>query len=290
MICRLCPRNCGAERTEETAGGFCSQPLLPVLARAGLHLWEEPCLTGKRGAGAVFFSGCTLRCGFCQNHEISTLGAGKPVSVSRLREIFRALEAEGASCLDLVTGTQFTDAILEALESAPGIPVVWNTGGYERIETLRRLEGHVQVYLPDLKYADADLALRCSRAADYPEVARAAILEMVRQTGPYELDGEGLLRRGVLIRHLMLPGQLPDTKRVIDFVASFPPGTVLFSLMRQFTPLANAEALGLGRRITAGEYRAACGYMAACGITDGYTQGTGAADEAFVPAFDFTGI
>lgn len=290
MICRLCPRNCGAERTAEKAGGFCAQPLTPVLARAGLHLWEEPCLTGKRGAGAVFFSGCTLRCGFCQNYEISTLGAGKPVPVPRLREIFRELEAQGAACLDLVTGTQFTDAILEALESAPGIPVVWNTGGYERVETLRRLEGHVQIYLPDLKYADGGLALRCSRAADYPEVARAAILEMVRQTGSYVLDETGALKRGVIIRHLMLPGQLADTKRVIDFVSSFPPGTVLFSLMRQFTPMAGAAALGLGRRVTAGEYRAACDYMTACGVADGYTQDADAADESFVPAFDFTGI
>ncbi len=290
MICTLCPRNCSAERTETLRGGVCREPLLPVLAKAMLHQWEEPCLVGAFGAGTVFFSGCNLRCCFCQNAEISQEGFGKTVDSARLREIFRELLAQGAACLDLVTPTQFTPVILEALgdESWP-VPVVWNSGGYEKPETLRLLEGRVQVYLPDLKYALEEPAKRYSAAPDYFRWASAAILEMFRQTGPYVMEN-GLLKRGVLIRHLLLPGELENTRRVIDWVAeTFAPGDVLFSLMSQYTPRPGAVG-NLSRHVTRAEYRAATEYLENCGIIDGYTQERTSAREEYTPSFDLTGV
>lgn len=290
MICTLCPRRCGAERTDTRAGGLCGMPAAPVVARAMLHQWEEPCLVGDHGAGCVFFSGCNLRCCFCQNGTISREGFGKPISVERLRDIFRELIAQGAACLDLVTPTHFTPAILEALgdEEWP-VPVVWNCGGYESVETLRLLEGKVQVYLPDLKYALPGPAKRYSGAEDYFERASAAILEMYRQTGPYVLE-DGRLKRGVVIRHLQLPGELENTRRCIDWVAeTFRPGEVLFSLMSQYTPQPGAKG-PLARHVTGAEYRAAVAYMENCGITDGYTQERTSAREEYTPDFDLRGV
>lgn len=290
MICTLCPRRCGAERTDTRAGGLCGMPAAPVVARAMLHQWEEPCLVGDHGAGCVFFSGCNLRCCFCQNGTISREGFGKPISVERLREIFRELIAQGAACLDLVTPTHFTPAILEALgdEEWP-VPVVWNCGGYESVETLRRLEGRVQVYLPDFKYALSAPAREYSAAVDYPEIAEAAILEMFRQTGPYK-EENGQLKSGVLIRHLVLPGELENTKAVIDWVSgTFRPGDVLFSLMSQYTPQPGAVGK-LARRLTPAEYRAAERYMADCGISNGFTQERTSAKEEYTPDFHLQGI
>ena len=290
MICTLCPRRCGAERTDTRAGGLCGMPAAPVVARAMLHQWEEPCLVGDHGAGCVFFSGCNLRCCFCQNGTISREEFGKPISVERLREIFRELIAQGAACLDLVTPTHFTPAILEALgdEEWP-VPVVWNCGGYESVETLRLLEGKVQVYLPDLKYALPGPAKRYSGADDYFDRASAAILEMYRQTGPYVLE-DGRLKRGVVIRHLQLPGELENTRRCIDWVAeTFRPGEVLFSLMSQYTPQTGAKG-PLARHVTGAEYRAAVAYMENCGITDGYTQERTSAREEYTPDFDLRGV
>ena len=290
MICTLCPRRCGAERTDTRAGGLCGMPAAPVVARAMLHQWEEPCLVGDHGAGCVFFSGCNLRCCFCQNGTISREGFGKPISVERLRDIFRELIAQGAACLDLVTPTHFTPAILEALgdEEWP-VPVVWNCGGYESVETLQLLEGKVQVYLPDLKYALPEPAKRYSGAEDYFERASAAILEMYRQTGPYVLE-DGRLKRGVVIRHLQLPGELENTRRCIDWVAeTFRPGEVLFSLMSQYTPQPGAEGK-LARKVTKVEYRAAERYMADCGIADGFTQERTSAKEEYTPDFHLQGI
>lgn len=290
MICNLCPRNCGAERTEERGGGVCGMPSLPVVAKAMLHQWEEPCLVGEHGAGTVFFSGCNLRCVFCQNGVISQEGFGKPVSVERLRQIFRQLIAQGAACLDLVTPTHFSHVVIEALgEENWGVPVVWNCGGYEKVETLRHLEGKVQVYLPDLKYAMAEKAKKYSAAEDYFEVATAAIREMFRQTGPYQLEN-GQLKRGVLIRHLLLPGELENTRRVIDWVAeTFQPGDVLFSLMSQYTPQPGAVG-NLARQVTRAEYRAAVSYMENCGIVDGFTQERTSAREEYTPDFDLSGV
>ena len=290
MICNLCPRNCGAERTETRGGGVCGMPSLPVVAKAMLHQWEEPCLVGEHGAGTVFFSGCNLRCVFCQNGVISQEGFGKPVSVERLRQIFRQLIAQGAACLDLVTPTHFSHVVIEALgEENWGVPVVWNCGGYEKVETLRHLEGKVQVYLPDLKYAMAEKAKKYSAAEDYFAVATAAIREMFRQTGPYQLEN-GQLKRGVLIRHLLLPGELENTRRVIDWVAeTFQLGDVLFSLMSQYTPQPGAVG-NLARQVTRAEYRAAVSYMENCGIVDGFTQERTSAREEYTPDFDLSGV
>ncbi len=289
MICNLCPRRCGAERTEETGGGVCGMPAGLRLARAGLHFWEEPCISGTHGSGAVFFSGCCLRCSFCQNRTISAGGFGKAVSVERLREIFQELVAQGAHNLNLVTPTHFTPWILKALDPAPPVPVVWNCGGYERVETLRTLEGKVQIYLPDLKYALEGPAAALSAAPDYFPVAREAILEMYRQTGPYEME-DGLLKKGVVIRHLVLPGQLENTRRCIDWVAqTFRPGQVLFSLMAQYTPQPGATG-PMARHVTRAEYAAAVAYMENCGITDGFTQERTSAREEYTPDFDLTGV
>ena len=289
MICRLCPRSCGAERTETAAGGVCGQPLRPTAAKAMLHQWEEPCLVGAHGAGCVFFSGCSLRCCFCQNRDISQRGVGKPLDAARLREIYQELIAQGAACIDLVTPTHFTPAILESLSDPLPVPVVWNSSGYEKPETLRLLEGKVQIYLPDLKYALSAPAEKYSGAGDYFRWASAAIREMFRQTGPYRME-DGQLKSGVLIRHLLLPGELENTRRVIDWVAeTFRPGDVLFSLMAQYTPQPGAEG-NLRRHVTRAEYAAAVQYMENCGVTDGYTQERTSAKEEYTPDFDLSGL
>ena len=278
-----------ARRDAQAGEGFCGLPATPVVARAGLHFWEEPCVSGARGSGAVFFSGCVLRCVYCQNHAISHENFGKPVSVERLREIFWELIGQGAHNINLVSPTPFAPAIREALAEPLPVPVVWNTGGYERVETLRSLEGKVQVWLPDLKYVDSGLSQDLSGAADYFDAASAAIEEMVRQTGDYVLEA-GLLKRGVLIRHLMLPGQLENTKAVLDWVAeTFRPGQVLLSLMAQYTPQPGAEGL-LSRRVTGAEYRVALRYMENLGITDGYCQDAASARAEYTPDFDLTGV
>lgn len=262
-----------------------------MVARAALHHWEEPCLSGTRGAGTVFFSGCPLRCVFCQNSAISQEGYGKAVSTQRLREIFLELIAQGAHNIDLVTPTHLTHVLRKALEEPLPVPVVWNTGGYETVENLRTLEGRVQIYLPDLKYLDRERAARYSAAPDYPEVATAAIREMVRQTGSCQFDENGLLKKGVLIRHLLLPGGLPEAKAVMDWVAeNFPKGTVYFSLMSQYVPLGRAgEYPEINRTLRRSEIRAAGEYMAALELP-GYTQEGAAASGDYVPSFDLTGV
>ena len=289
MICTLCPRRCGAERTAEAGGGFCRMPGGLRVARAMLHHWEEPPISGQNGAGTVFFSGCTLGCVYCQNGDISAGGFGKDISTARLREIFEELIAQGAHNIELVTPTHFLPWILPALTPRLPVPVVYNCGGYERVETLRALEGLVDVYLPDLKYADGALAAELSGAADYFPVACEAIREMFRQVGPYVLE-DGLLTRGVVIRHLVLPGYLDNTRRVLDWIAeTFAPGDVLVSLMSQYTPTANMTGR-LARRVTAAEYRATADYMRNCGITDGFVQERTSAEEAYTPAFDGEGV
>lgn len=290
--CELCPRKCYVNRTNG-GRGFCRMGAEPVVARASLHFGEEPCITGDRGSGTVFFSGCTLRCAFCQNREISSGCRGREITVKRLAEIFRELEAQEAHNLNLVTGTQFADRIVEALELARlNIPVVWNSSGYESPETLRLLEGHVQVYMPDYKYTSGEAAKRYSAAPDYPEAARAAITEMYRQTGPYRMDEDGLLTGGVLIRHLILPGRLEDAFDVMDFVAeSFPRDGVLFSLMSQYTPMGELERCPeLNRRISQDEYDRARSYLELSGIENGYFQEPSSATDEMIPNFDLTGV
>lgn len=289
MICNLCPRRCGVERTETGGRGFCRMPSVPVVARAALHPWEEPVLCGSVSAGTVFFSGCNLGCTYCQNGPISRENFGRAITPRRLREIFGELIAQGAQTVELVTPTHFVPFILPALEPPLPVPVVYNCGGYESVETLRLLAGRVQVYLPDLKYADAALARDLSRAPDYFPVATAAIEEMYRQTGPFVIEN-GLLRRGVLIRHLVLPGQMENTRRCLDWIAGrFRPGEVMVSLMSQYTPQPGAKG-SLSRHVTAAEYRAAVRYMENCGLTDGFTQERTSAREEYTPRFDLTGV
>ena len=266
-------------------------PDRPVVARAALHFWEEPPLSGTRGAGTVFFSGCSLGCVFCQNEAISQRDFGREISVERLREIFWALIDAGAHNIDLVNPTHYAHVVAEALSQPLPVPVVWNSGGYDRVETLRSLEGKIQIYLPDLKYRTPALAERYSGAADYPETAAAAIREMVRQTGPYELGPDGLLRRGVIVRHLILPGRVNEAKAVMDWVAeTFPAGTVLFSLMRQYVPQGRAaEFPEIDRKLRASEARTAAEYMENLGL-EGFVQEGAAADSGYIPPFDLTGV
>ena len=289
--CSICPRNCSALRGEN-GGGYCMSPALPRVARAAPHYGEEPCIGGGRGTGAVFFTGCNLRCVFCQNREISRGGPGRTLTVPQLKELFLRLRDRGVSSLDLVTGTHYTPWIAEALSGLElGIPVVWNSSGYESVESLRLLEGLVQVYMPDFKYWKGDLARRYSGAEDYPAVAGAAIKEMYRQVGPYEQDAEGLMKRGVLIRHLILPGQDLSAMDVIDFAAEeFPPDSVLFSLMSQYTPMPGLEKFPeLQSPIEPELNQRLISYMQRRGL-EGYWQETGSATEEMIPDFDLTGL
>lgn len=293
MKCYLCPRKCGAERTEHTPGGVCASPLLPMAARAAAHYGEEPCISGERGSGAVFFTGCNLKCVFCQNREISRGGGGKALSVQELRDVFLRLQDENVHNINIVTGTHYTPAIAEALSMARlKIPVVWNSSGYESVETLKMLEGLVQIYMPDLKYLDSSLAARYSAAPDYPEAAVKAIAEMFRQRGKFELDDDGMLRSGVLVRHLILPGALDNSRAVIDHIAeNYPGDEILFSLMSQYTPMPGLERYPeLCRGITKEENDELIDYMTDKGIEYGYWQEPDSSTGDMIPAFDLTGL
>lgn len=288
--CTLCPRQCGAARGETEGGGVCGVGTLPKIARAGLHMWEEPCISGTRGSGAVFFSGCGLKCIFCQNEAISHGGAGEYVSVKRLAQIFGELEAQGAHNINLVTAAQFVPQVIAALEIyRPNIPIVYNSSGYETVETLRMLEGYVDIYLPDFKYIDAQMAKLLSGAADYPEVAMAAIREMLRQTGPAVYDADGMMLRGTQIRHLVLPGLTGDSMKILSLIADEFPGAAV-SLMGQYVPFGKALTMpGMNRRVKKKEYARVLAHMEAIGLP-GYRQELDSASEAFVPTFDGTGV
>lgn len=290
MICTLCPRNCGVERTAESGAGVCRMGTQPKIARAALHMWEEPCISGTRGSGAVFFSGCGLRCVFCQNEAISQQGEGKIVTPARLAEIFRELEEQGAHNINLVTAAHFVPAVLEALNLyRPNIPIVYNSSGYESIETLRMLSGVVDIYLPDYKYIDPNMAAMLSGARDYPEAAFAAIAEMIRQTGAPVYDENGMMQRGTLIRHLVLPGLTGDSMKILTRIRDEFPG-IPVSLMGQYTPCGRALSMpGMDRKIKKKEYARVLAHMEAIGL-DGYRQELGSADGAFIPSFDETGV
>ena len=293
MVCNICPRRCGAERGDSTPGGVCASPALPRIARAAPHFGEEPCISGANGSGTVFFSGCNLRCVFCQNAQISRGGTGKTVSVSRLRDIFLELQDKGVHNINLVTASHYVEPVAEALREAKlNIPVAWNSSGYDSVEALRRLEGLVQIYMPDLKYGSSDIARRYSAASDYPEVARAAILEMYRQTGSFVLDENDMLKSGVLIRHLILPENERNSREVIDFVAdNFPGDMVLFSLMSQFTPMPGTERFPeLQKTVTPELNDRLIDYMCARGIEYGFWQEPDSASGDMIPAFDLTGV
>ncbi len=293
VFCNDCPRQCGAKRLPEEPAGVCRSPALPRVSRAAPHFGEEPCISGKNGSGAVFFTGCNLRCVFCQNREISRGGGtGQILTVPELRDLMLRLRDEGVHNINLVTGAHFVRPIAEALDGLDlGIPVVWNSSGYESVESLRLLEGLVQIYLPDFKYWKSPLSKRYSLAEDYPAVAAAAIREMFRQTGPFELDESGLLRRGVLIRHLILPCQDLNAMDVIDFAAEeFPAGSVLFSLMSQYTPMPGLDAYPeLQQRVDADANQRLISYLQKRGL-EGYWQETDAATDEMIPAFDGTGL
>ena len=291
MICQLCPRRCGALRTETEGKGYCRMPVLPVLARAALHQWEEPPISGTRGSGTIFFSGCPLGCVFCQNEEISHRDVGKPVTVQRLRQICMELVDQGAHNINFVTPTHYSHILAQVLDTPLPVPVVFNSGGYDSVSTLKSLEGKIDIYLPDLKYMDSSPAGRYSAAPDYPAVAAAAIREMVRQVGPCVFDENGLLKKGVIIRHLVLPGQAEGAKQVMDWVArEFPKGTVLFSLMSQYTPYGRADQVPeIDRKLRRGEIRAVQDYMDALGL-DGFTQERTSAKREYTPPFDLSGL
>ncbi len=288
-FCRLCPRMCGCDR--HTQQGFCRMGAQPRLARAARHVWEEPCIAGNdgRGTGAVFFSGCTLKCAYCQNYALSHEGYGAGIDTPRLAEIFRELEESGVHSLDLVTGTMFIPSVLDALDLyRPGVPVVWNTSGYERAETVRLLEGYVQVYLPDLKHVSPRLSSLCAGAGDYFRAASEALREMYRQTGENVYDENGILLRGMVVRHLVLPGCTADAREVLRFIASELKG-VRVSIMRQYTPIPECRVPGLDRRVTDAEYRRVTEWAEDLGLV-GYTQEKNSAEREYTPDFSLQGV
>lgn len=293
--CTLCPRRCHADRLSGQTG-YCGQTAEITAARAALHFWEEPCLSGDRGSGAVFFSGCNLRCVFCQNHDIAIGRAGQSVSVSRLTEIFLELQTKGAHNINLVSPTHFIPQIALALDAARQqgllLPVVYNTGSYEEPDALRLLEGLVDIYLPDLKYFSPELSKRFSQAPDYFEKAAAALAEMYRQVGPpLFTDENGLLQRGMIVRHLVLPGQTRDSKKILRYLYETYGDNIYISIMNQYTPLPQvAHIPELNRRVTTEEYDRVLHFARRLGISNGFRQEGSAAAESFIPAFDGEGL
>ena len=280
--CELCPRRCGVDRTAGELG-YCGCPGGALVAKAMLHKWEEPALAGSGGSGAVFFGGCTLGCKYCQNAAISGGAVGRAMDSRQLRDLFEDLIAQGAENIDLVTPTHFLPTILPALEPRLPVPVVYNCGGYERVETLRELEGKVDIYLPDMKYAEARLAKALSASADYFPRAKAAIREMVRQTGPVVWEGDKVVR-GTIIRHLILPGHVDNSLKILDWIGeTFAPGEVLVSLMRQYTPMGGLPA-PLDRRVSDEEYDAVLSWMLLNDL-EGFTQEADSAEKDFIPDF-----
>lgn len=293
-FCSDCPRRCSARRSVSLSGGFCRSRSLPSVVRAAPHFGEEPCISGVRGSGAVFFSGCSLGCIFCQNYEISRSGEkGEVLDESAFRGMLLRLRDTGVHNINLVTPGHYTHFLSKALDGLElGIPVVWNSSGYESVESLKMMEGLVQIYMPDYKFSSADLAQRLCRAPDYPEAAAAAIAEMYRQRGPYSLDEGGMMTSGVLIRHLVLPGESENTLSCLDFIAdSFPQDSVLVSLMSQYTPMSLPGLPDdLRRSVTQEEYDSARHYMALLGLSSGFTQDLSSGTPEMLPLFDLTGV
>ncbi len=297
--CTLCPRECGADRSKGERG-YCGAGDKPVVARAALHMWEEPCISGSSGSGAVFFSGCQLRCVYCQNHDISRMRGGIEIDDRRLADIFLELEAQGAVNINLVTPTHFIHNIKEALVMAKddglGIPVVFNTGGYDKAETLRELDGLVDIYLPDMKYFGSAAAKKYSNAPDYFEVASRALREMTRQTKGllFEDDGseDGLMKRGVMVRHLLLPGGLEDSKAVVRYLYETYGDGIYMSLLNQYTPMPQVAGKfpELERTVSEEEYDELVDYAIELGVTNCFIQEGEAISESFIPKFDGYGV
>lgn len=292
--CTLCPRNCQIDRTNNSVG-FCRAGQYPKVARAELHAWEEPCISGTKGSGTVFFSSCNLRCVFCQNHCISQEDVGKEVTIERLSEIFLELKAKGAHNINLVTPSHYAPqikaALLLAKEVGLNIPVIYNTNSYENLDTIKSLQGLIDAYVPDLKYYDDKYALRYSKVNNYFEKATLAIEEMYKQVGEPSFDKEGLITKGVIIRHLMLPGLLFDSKKVIDYIYNTYGDKVYISIMNQYTPLNKAKDYAeINKTLNPKHYDALIDYALSLGVTKGFIQDSGTSSKEFVPDFGLQGV
>ena len=288
FICRQCPRNCGVRR--DVRAGYCGVGMLPRIARLAAHFDEEPCISGVRGSGAVFLSGCALKCVYCQNEPISHGCFGQDMEIPALKDALTHLIGEGVHNINFVNPTHYAHMIDQLLAEPLPVPVVWNSSGYEKVETLERFQGRVQVYLPDLKYVDSGSASRYSSAPDYFEYAAKALVAMHRQVGNPQLDSEGIIQRGLIVRHLILPGRASESMRVLDWIKAHLPGAWI-SLMAQYVPFGKALTMPeLNRQITQAEYDQVYEHMLALGLEDGYVQALSSADEQYIPAFDLTGL
>lgn len=294
FLCKLCPRECNVDRGLGKTG-FCKVPNHIKVARAALHFWEEPCISGDEGSGTVFFSGCNLRCVYCQNRKIAEGVYGKNITVDRLAAIFLELQEKGANNINLVTPSHYVLQIIKALEMAKEqgltLPVVYNSSAYEKVETLKLLEGYVDVYLPDFKYMDSHLSGKYSKAEDYSVVAKRAIFEMVRQVGPPCFDDRGILQKGVIVRHLVLPGYTQDSKKIIKYLYDTYGNGIFISILSQFTPLSYlSEYPELNRKITEEEYEDVVEYAIEIGVDNGFIQEGDVAEESFIPDFEGQGV
>lgn len=292
--CALCPRACHVNRLAGETG-FCGQTADLMAARAALHFWEEPCISGAKGSGTVFFSGCSLRCVFCQNHDIALGERGKHISLNRLADIFLELQDAGAHNINLVTPTHFIPQICAALEKAKTmgliLPIVYNTGSYEEVSSLRLLEGLIDIYLPDLKYFSSELSMAYSHAPNYFEKAADAIAEMFRQVGTAQFDSTGIMTKGMIVRHLLLPGQTKDSKKILRYLHETYGNDIYVSIMNQYTPLPHVTNISsLNRKVTAEEYDRVLRFAEAIGIEQGFSQEGEAADESFIPPFNYEGV
>lgn len=292
--CSLCPRNCGVNRLDGQKG-FCGVDAEILVARAALHMWEEPCISGKEGSGAVFFSGCSLGCGFCQNNKISRGQTGKKITVEYLAELFFQLQGQGANNINLVTAGHFMPQVALALENARAhglkIPVVYNSSGYEKADTLKILEGLVDIYLPDFKYMDPELAGKYSHAPDYPQIAKAALKEMVQQVRTPEFDERGMMKKGVIVRHLLLPGHVKNSREVLKYLYETYGDRIYISIMNQYTPMpAMKDDPKLSRKVTDREYERLLDYALSLGLNNGFIQEGETAKESFIPEFNEEGV
>lgn len=292
-ICDICPRNCKVDRSVQK--GFCSMSDNLKISRRALHMWEEPCISGEKGSGTVFFSGCNMKCVFCQNKEISAGGFGKEITVEKLAQIFLNLRRQGANNINLVTPTHYTMQIIQAVKLAKSaglaLPIVYNTSCYEKAETIKLLEGIVDIYLPDFKYFDSLAAQKYSRAKDYPDVAKRALAEMVRQQPTPVFDRNGMMQKGVIVRHLILPGQTEAAKDIIKYLYQTYKNSIYISIMSQYTPCTDLSRYGeIDRTLTQEEYDRVVNFAVDLGVENGFTQEGESASESFIPPFDLEGV
>lgn len=293
MKCNICPRKCNAERPlshDNTISGYCQSALLPKIARAALHTGEEPCISGSNGSGTIFFSSCNLHCIFCQNHKISEGNIGKEISIERLSEIYFELWKCGAENINLVTPTHFTHAILNSFQHRPNLPFLYNTSGFEEVDTLKLFQNKIDIYMPDFKYSDPILAKKYSACEQYPVIVKKAILEMYRQQ-PKLVYSNGILKKGLIVRHMVLPGMLENSFGVIDWLCdNLPKKNFIFSLMSQYTPCKPNLPDSLNRTLTNEEYEIVCNYTKKAGFTNGYIQDLSSGKSIYTPDFDLTGV